>query len=160
MNRLLTAMERFSAKRLTFGGKPVLGEVIVQRDKDDTWINATDKSKKPSEKRMERILDQLSGANIKEFVTKIPAGESDGLKVSVGDESEPNKRVFVFWKNAGKVYARDLKSKRNEAFELAPSVGDALPWSQEAVTQDPAAAAPAAGGGDEHGHGEDDGHGH
>jgi hypothetical protein len=70
-------------------------------------------------------------------------------------------KEFVFWKKGATYYARDVKTTRKEAFEISSTLGDALPWSVAAVTQDPAKpAAPAPVDDDGHGHSDDDGHGH
>lgn len=165
--KLITAMERFNSKRIKFEGKPV-GENFELHSVDGKWTIMPAKAEADAEK-IQSFLDRVSGNRIQEFVegSAIPAGEADGLKVSMGDEQNPTKRQFVFWKSGDKLFARDLQSKRTkEAYRIDPALKDALPWTRDffvkkAAPETAKPAAPAAGAAhDDHSHGGDQGHAH
>jgi hypothetical protein len=128
--KLITSMERFSAKKLEFSGKPLGAQPIQLAQENGKWMNQATKTEVPSD-AMNNLLDQLSGNRIKGFLlgATIPAGEKEGLKVTLSDEKNEAKRQFVFWKKEEKLYAKDLQSKKNEAYLIDSSLSRALPWS-------------------------------
>ena len=128
--KLITSMERFSAKRLEFSGTPVGTPPLVLVNTDGKWLSQLDKTEVDAEK-VQKFLDKLSGNRIKDFVIKnIPAGEERGLRLTLGDDKENAKRQFVFWKSGDKFYARDLTAKRKEAFLIDSAVERELPWDR------------------------------
>jgi hypothetical protein len=131
LSKLITSLERFSIKKLEFSGKPMGDKPLAIVSKDTKWLNAADQSEVNGEK-VQSTLDRISGNRIKEFLTgsAIPAGENDGLHVTLGDDQNPAKRQFVFWKKDGSLYARDLNSPQKEAFLVDSSVIEALPWDR------------------------------
>ncbi|MBC7691038.1 MAG: DUF4340 domain-containing protein [Methylotenera sp.] len=130
LTKLLTTMDRFSAKRIesTLPGSPT-SEVLTQ--KDAKWFKAD--GSEVENAQIQNLLDKLSGNRIKDFVpaSKIPSGESTGVKISLGDEKTPQKRSFVFWKSGEQFYARDLLSQRKEALWVDSAIQDALPWAKD-----------------------------
>lgn len=136
LTKLITAMDRFSAKRLEISGAGWGSNPILFNNQDGKWIKASDKTEVPADK-VTGILDKLSGNKIQEFLTgsAIPIGEKEGLKLTLGDEKTPEKRQLLFWKKESKLYARDLQSKRNEAFQVDPSLIEVLPWNPEFFTK-------------------------
>lgn len=158
LTKLITSMERFSAKRLEFEGPTVGNKPLVVQNNNGKWQFA-DKSDANND-QVQKTLDKLSGNRIREFVSgsSIPAGEKTGLKITLGDDKIPAKRQLVFWKAGAQLYARDLLSKRNEAFIVDPAVQEGLPTNPEYFKQAPApektppAAEKKADSVDEHGH--------
>lgn len=132
LNKLVTSMERFSAKRLEFSGKPVGAEPVVLVSKDGKWSFEKGQGEVNADK-VQSTLEKLSGSRIKDFLTgaAIPAGEKDGLQFSLGDDKNPAKRKYVFWKSGSQLYARDLLSQRKEAFLVDSAVSEGLPWSPD-----------------------------
>jgi hypothetical protein len=130
--KLITSMDRFSAKRLEFGGSLFGESPLILVNSNGKWIKASDKTEVPAEK-VSTVLDKISGNRIQEFLvgSAVPAGEKEGLKVTLGDEKTEARRQLIFWRKEGKLYAKDLQSKRNEVYLVDPSVTDALPWSPD-----------------------------
>ena len=127
LSKLITSLERFTAKRVEFQSKG-LGTPLILNHVDAKWT-FEDKKDVDNEK-VQKTLDKLSGNQIREFLegSKIPSGEASGLKFTLGTDKSPTQRQLVFWKTGGKLYARDLQSKRREAFVVDTSVQDTLPW--------------------------------
>lgn len=130
LSKLITSMERFGAKRVEFAGKPVGAKPLLIKQENSKWILSGEEKSEIDQDKVTGTLDKLSGNRIREFLSGsgIPAGEEEGLKISIGDDSSPAKRQFVFWKKGSRLYARDLLSKRKEAFLVDSAVNDGLPW--------------------------------
>lgn len=157
--KLMTSVERFTAKRLEFSGKPFGAQPLVLENKDGKWLLSG--KAEVSADQVQTSLDKLSGNRIKEFLpeSSIPQGEKEGVTFRLSDEKTSGKREFVFWKNGEKLYARDLQSKRKEAFLIDNAVREALPWSPDFFKKPeaPEAKAPINPA---DGHSEHDGHNH
>lgn len=136
LTKLITSMDRFSAKRLEFSGSQFGSAPLILNQSNGKWIKSSDKTEVPSDK-VNSFLDKISGNRIKEFLTgsAIPSGEKDGLKVTLGDDKTETRKQLLFWRKEGKLYAKDLQSKRNEAYLVDPSIADALPWSADFFTK-------------------------
>ncbi|MFL5811943.1 MAG: DUF4340 domain-containing protein [Bdellovibrionia bacterium] len=132
MAKLLTSLDRFSIKKIELSGKAIGDKPLALDAKDTKWIDAASQTEVNSEK-VQSFLDQFSGRHIQDFLpdSKVPAGEKDGLKITLGDDQNPAKHVFVFWKADGKLYARNLSSARKEAFLVDSTLIDGLPWSRD-----------------------------
>ncbi|MCM2276503.1 MAG: DUF4340 domain-containing protein [Oligoflexia bacterium] len=141
LSKLITTMERFSAKRLEFSGKPLGAQPIVLANADGKWAFA-DKSEADAEK-VQGTLDKLSGNRIKDFLqgAAIPRGQDEGITLSLSDDQGVKRRI-AFWKAGGKLYARDLLSKRDEAFLVDTTTQDGLPW-EAAFFRKTSAASPS-----------------
>ncbi|MCM2323660.1 MAG: DUF4340 domain-containing protein [Oligoflexia bacterium] len=139
LSKLITTMERFSAKRLEFSGKPLGSPPLVLINTDAKWT-LTDKTEVDADK-VQGTLDKLSGNRIKEFLPakSIPKGQEEGLKLTLGDDKAQDKRQLLFWKRDGKLYARDLLSQRNEAFLVDSAVQEGLPWDRNYFKKAPPA---------------------
>jgi hypothetical protein len=148
MSKLVTTIERFSAKRLEFTGKPVGPSSLVLAQTDGKWLFQADKMEADPSK-ITRLLEKLSDSRILDFVSGagVSTGEPEGMQLTLGDEKNPARRHFVFWKKGNQLYARDLQSKRKEVFLLDASFAESLPWEKgyfsKAVTP-VALATPAA----------------
>ncbi len=129
LTKLITTMDRFSAKRLEFSGSPIGDKPLVLVSKDSKWIHESDKSESV-ETKVQSFLDKMSGNRIKEFLSgsAIPTGEAEGVKFTLGDEKGGIKRQVLFWKKDTKLFARDLLSKRAEAFLIDPAIQADIPW--------------------------------
>lgn len=132
LSKLITSLDRFSIKKIEFSGKPMGDKPLTLVSKDTKWVNASNPSEVNGEK-VQMFLDKISGNRIKDFLAAsyVPAGEQDGLKVVLGDDQNPTKHQFIFWKNGEKLYARDLSSAQKEAFLVDSTVIDGLPWSRD-----------------------------
>lgn len=143
LSKLVTSMDRFSAKKLEFSGKPLGPSLLILAQTDGKWETQPDKKEVANDK-VQDTLDKISGNRIKDFLqgSAIPTGEQDGIKLSLGDEKE-TKRQILFWKKGNDLYARDLGSKRNEAFLVDSAMKDALPWDRAFYDKKVEAPAPA-----------------
>lgn len=135
--RLITSLEKYSAKTLTFSGKPMGKSPLIIKNENDQWKFATgdpefDKSEVDASK-IDKFMDRISGKRIKDFLTgkRVPSGEKGGLVFELGQKDAADYRKFVFWQDANHMYAKDLLSKRKEAFKIETAVKDHLPWKRE-----------------------------
>ncbi len=130
--KLMTSMERFSAKKMEFSGNPIGEKPLHFTSSEGKWKNSENPSAFSGDS-LQAILDQLSGNRIQEFLkgTAIPPGQSDGLKITVGDDLIEIQHQWIFWKANGKLYARDLKSNRNEVFLMDSTLEASLPWTKD-----------------------------
>ncbi len=130
MSKLLTSLERYTINRIELAGTPV--DSIVLSQKDSQWSFSTGK-KEVDQSKVQKLLDKLVNSKIEEFLesSKIPAGLQNGIQITLGDEKTHVKHQYVFWKLKDKLYAKDLLSKKKEAYELEHSFMDALPWSKD-----------------------------
>jgi len=128
LSKLMTSLERFTAKKLGFAGKPLGATPVVLTQADGKWQLA-DKSEADAGK-VQTLLERLSGNRIQEFLTgsAIPAGEDGGIVLTVADEKTEAKRKIAFWKVGALLYGRDLLSQRKEAFKIDSQLAEALPW--------------------------------
>lgn len=148
--KVVTSMERFTAKRLEFTGKPLGAAPLTLAQKAGRWENISPGAKAPiDDGRVQTLLDRVSGNRIQEFIPakSVPAGEADGITLALWDEKDPEGksapvRKVIFWKAGGKLYARDPASKRPEAYQVDALIAESLPWSREAFAP-PAAPAPS-----------------
>ena len=137
--KLITSLDRFSARRIELVSKS-LGTVVLM-SKDGKWSFEAAKDEVQQD-RITSLLDKLSGNRVKEFLANGPAPADDALTIQVGDEKTPAKRKMAFWKAGGKIYARDLTSSRKETLVLDTALEPDLPWTRAALlkTSSPAAA--------------------
>jgi hypothetical protein len=145
LSKLVTSMERFTAKRLEFAGKPMGAEPLQLANEDSKWVLLPKKDEAEA-KKVQDLLDKISGNRIKDFLTgaKIPTGEQGGLRLTLGDEKNEKKRQLVFWKSGELLYARDLGSSRKEAFQVDTAIKDALPWQRDFFNKSAPAPQPSA----------------
>ncbi|MCC7441239.1 MAG: DUF4340 domain-containing protein [Bdellovibrionales bacterium] len=166
VTKLLSSMERFGAKKIEFQGKPLGGSPLALEQKGDQWVYAAApeslKGKVPEDSAVQKLLDQMSANRIREFLDVVPAGEAEGLTVTITGDDAAAARRWLLWKHDSRTYARDLKSKRLEAFTIDSLLTEALPWSSGFFSEKPAAPAvdSKAPPAQPQGHGPDDGHGH
>ncbi|HTL12672.1 MAG TPA: DUF4340 domain-containing protein [Bdellovibrionota bacterium] len=148
VTKLISSLERFGAKHLQFEGKPLGGQVLTLDQKNDKWAYAANapaalKGKTPDDSAVQKLLDQLAANRIREFLDSVPAGESDGLTVTITGDDPAAARKWVIWKKDIKVYARDLKAAGKEAYGVDSLLADSLPWTVTGFEAKPAAAAPS-----------------
>jgi hypothetical protein len=150
LNKLITSMDRFTAKKLEFSSDALAPPLLLE-SKDSKWMVAPlpgqGKETEAASDKVQSLLDRLTGNRIKDFLpaSKMPAGIEKGIALTLADEKDPNKRRFIFWKSGENLYARDMSSKRKEAYLVDTAVWEVLPKSrdhfsaQAAQTQQPAA---------------------
>jgi hypothetical protein len=142
LSKLITAMDRFSAKNLKFENA-AFSQPIVLGMKDSKWVegdpSSATKSSIDSDK-IQTLLDKLSSVKIKDFLpaSKAPAGvktDAGALKMTIGDGTNMEKHKLEFWKltekDGQKLYARDLTSGRAEIFLMDNALSEALPWDKD-----------------------------
>ena len=129
-SKLITSMDRFGAKKVEFSGES-LKEPLVLENSDGKWTRSPKKEEIADEK-LQDLLEKLSGNRIREFYSgsSIPAGEKTGIQFTLVDEKNEVKRHLVFWKQADRLYARDLLSKKPEAYLVDTLLREVLPWDQ------------------------------
>lgn len=140
--KLITSMERFSAKKLSFSGKPLGSEPVVLVNTDGKWVIEKTKADVQPEK-VQTLLEKLSGNRIQDFISSSAAKGSpkEGIELTLSDEKNDAKRRFVFWKNEGKLYAQDLlkvsHGKPEEVLVVDSSIQDGLPWAADFFKKSP-----------------------
>ncbi|MBI4925447.1 MAG: DUF4340 domain-containing protein [Bdellovibrio sp.] len=133
LTKLITNMERYQIKNIEVTGS-VLGDKKISLHQKEAKCKALSELKELNKEidndKVNSLLDKLSSTKIKDFLksTEIPTGAHEGINLSFGDEKTQGKRKFLFWKKDDKLYARDLISKRQEAFLVENTLKDTLPW--------------------------------
>jgi hypothetical protein len=139
LSKLITAMDRFSAKNLKFEGGS-LPQPIVLNIKDSKWIQDANAKGTIDSDKIQTLLDKLSSSKIVNFVPLAQApsvlkGNTGSLKITIGDGTNMEKHRFEFWKvvekDGNKLYVRDLNSKRPEVFLMDNQLSEALPWAPD-----------------------------
>jgi hypothetical protein len=142
LSKLITSMDRFTAKKIEFTGKPIGDPPLVLNNKDGKWTSVPFEGVAPERQevdtaRVADLLDKLSGNRIRDFLSgsAIPAGQDDGLIMTIyGDDPKGGpKRKLVFWKKGELLYARNLLAapgtpEAKEAMQVDPAVATPLPW--------------------------------
>lgn len=149
LSKLVTTMDRFGSKKIEFTGKPMGSAPLLLAQKDGKWQLPSNDGGEADSDKIQTLLDKLSGSKIQDFLheTHIPTGEQEGVQVTLLDEKDVKKRSFVFWKGQNsqkdKLFARDLLTKRKEAFLVDSDLRNALPWARDFFKKPiPAAASP------------------
>ena len=143
--KLITSLDRFTAKRLEVSGAAIGEKAIVLTQDAGKWMLAPEKKEVDAEK-VQRLLDRLTGNRIKDFLpaAKAPAIK-DGLQIALGDEKKDVKRQILFWKKGGKLYGKDLLStRRGEVFLIDSILMDELPWNRAFFDKADPTASPSA----------------
>ena len=124
-NLLLTQGEKVLITRMRLEGKayPSPAEFSYEGSK---WVQKNAEPKLDSGK-VQGLLDLMATEHSPEIRTPAPAPKGDTLTISMGDEKNPNKFSYQIHESAGKLYARDLLSKLNEAFLLSDSLKNSFP---------------------------------
>jgi hypothetical protein len=139
LSKLITAMDRFSAKNLKFEGGS-LPQPVVLNMKDSKWVQEANAKGTVDSDKIQTLLDKLSSLKIVSFLPLAQApsvlkGNTGSLKMTIGDGTNMEKHKFEFWKvvekDGSKLYARDLTSKRPEIFLMDNQLTEALPWAQD-----------------------------
>jgi hypothetical protein len=144
LGKLITSMDRFSAKKIKFEGAS-LPQPINLSIKDTKWLDSADAKISIDSDKVQNLLDKLSSTRVKDFIplnkvgADVQKGESKALKFNLGDDTNAEKHRLEFWKLSGKeglkLYARDLTSDRKEIFLMDNSLSEALPWDKNTFTK-------------------------
>ena len=134
-SRLLTPMEQFTIKGVEVSHPSLGSSPIAMRNVDGKWTSPAHPDL-PQDK-IQGLLEQLGKSKIQGFLTsgKIPAGEKDGLELTLENDRGEIKKKWLIWKKNGQTLARDLASKRAEAMILDPAVEQTLPWTKDFFSQ-------------------------
>ena len=125
--KLVTSVERYTARYLEFSGKTLGAQPIKLQNDLGKW-SRSDKVAIDSD-RVQLLLDRISGNRIRDFVSgPPPAGDDQGLTLTLSTEDTPGKRKYLFWRANSNLYARDLNSKRREVLLIDPATSEGLPW--------------------------------
>ena len=132
--KLITSMDRFSAKRMELKGSGIGNIPWVLLNKDSKWSVEGDPKEQIDSEKVQNFLDRLASSKILEFITKNPPDISGGLEMTIGDDALAQKRKLLFWrvveKTGPKLYAKDLLSARKEVFLMDNTLTDAVPWEK------------------------------
>jgi hypothetical protein len=60
-----------------------------------------------------------------------PGSKGESVRVTVGDEKNPSKFAYEIYVAKDKAWARDLNSKRNEAYELESALKNLVPFKPD-----------------------------
>lgn len=139
LSKLMTSVERYTAKKIEMRGH-ALGETpLVLTNKDGNWTfdskEKVESGKTVDPEKMQALLEKLSSNQIIEFIPiqsagSLPKEAASGVTYTVFEDGSDKKREFLIWKFADKVFAKDLMSARKELFRLDPSVKDKLLWER------------------------------
>jgi hypothetical protein len=135
LSKLITPMDRFGAKRLEFSSTIFGTSPWTLANKDGKWAVDGHPSETVNAEKIQGFLDHLTAAKIQLFVTKdMPKPSAEALTFTLGDDSNPQKRKVVFWRELSKLgqklYAKDLLSQRNEVFLMDNSLTAEIPWDK------------------------------
>jgi hypothetical protein len=132
LSKLVTSMDKFSAKRLELSSAGLGPTPWVLVSKDSKWQSGA--GEPIDSEKVQNFLDHLGSAKIQDFIAKALPQESGGLQITLGDDSNPAKRKIALWraaeKTGQKLYAKDLLSGRKEVFLMDNSLSEALPWDK------------------------------
>lgn len=133
LSRLVPSLERFNMKSIRFSGKGLPEGTLELLNKDSKWFFGPDSKEEADGEKVQRFLDDLTGPRIRGFGTLTAAGgdPTSGIELLTGDDKGPERRKIRFWKSEKKLFARDLLSKREEAYELDSALGTSLPWIKD-----------------------------
>jgi hypothetical protein len=144
LSKLITPMDRFSAKKLSFEGAQ-LSKPISLGMKDAKWFDSLDPNDTIDSEKVQSLLDKLSSTRTKDFIPMANAkaavlkAESNSLKMTLGDDTQAEKKRLEFWKvidkSGSELYARDLASPRKELFLIDFALSEALPWDKNTFTK-------------------------
>jgi hypothetical protein len=128
LSKLLTSNDRFSIRKIRISGGPIGKNALSFLQKEAHWV--LESGKAIESKKVSDLLDRLSGNRIQDFVAAAPSSlENAGLTVELLDEKGEARRKLGFWKDAGSLWARDLKSARKEKLKVDRAIEEALPWT-------------------------------
>jgi hypothetical protein len=130
LSKLITSVDRFGAKKLEFTSKALGATPLTLSGEAGKWTQSD--GTVVSDQKIQATLDKLSGGRVREFLpaAQTPTGEADGTQVTLWTDTANGaapKRHLVFWKNGGKLYARDLLSSSKDAFLVDMTIQDGLP---------------------------------
>lgn len=131
--KLMTSLERYSAKKLQFKGKSLGETPLVYSYEDSKWKEDQKSADVTDSDKIQKLLDKLSGNRIQEFLndSKITRDEAHGLELSLLESDGKEKRKYFFWQKSGKLYAKDLLSGRKETYQLDSTLIEGLPWKRD-----------------------------
>jgi hypothetical protein len=138
MSKLIATTDRVMANKIVLSGASLEGPALtLVKDKAMNWAlenpEITEyKGKTVDQQKVSRLLDQLSGPRIQDFLKtsgypEAAAAEKEGLKIVLSTEDKPESRKLTIWSFGGRWFARDLTSKRGEIFRLDDQVKSVLP---------------------------------
>lgn len=146
--KLVTATERFTAKKLSFSGAGLGKDPLVILNTDAKWVDQATQ-KEVDNAKLQNLLDKVSGNRIKEYLPSAPGeaqSQAQGLRLTLFGDKDEKKREILFWKSGDKLYAKDLLAKRKETYLIDPAVTAALPWERNFFNPAPPQASPTPAG--------------
>lgn len=134
MSKLITSVDRYATKKISFESSLLGAPPLSMSNGDLGWILDGDTKKLAlDQQKVQQVLDRISGNRIRDYVVgaNIPAGQADGMTVTLGDSTNPIKRKFLFWKNGSDLYAKDLMGKNSNALLVDASIWEVLPRTRD-----------------------------
>lgn len=124
---LFTDAEKVTATRMKVEAKGYSASPEFQYN-GKNWT-AVDPTKNWEPAIASKLIDIFAITRIKDFVSPPPAGK-ELMKISIGDEKNPNKFHYSIVEVKDNLYARNLNEKNNEAYLMESSMKLALPKSE------------------------------
>jgi hypothetical protein len=125
---LLTDAEKVTATKLKAESK-TYSSTLVFESTGGNW-KAKDASKNLDPTIASKLIGLLAVTRIQDFVSPAPAGQ-EIMQLTIGDDKKEDKFKFSFYSVKGKLYAKNLNSKSNEAFLLEDAMMNALPKDEK-----------------------------
>jgi len=126
LSRLLASMDRFNTREISFSSTALGKSPVLWKQQEGKWTTTAAGGSAGADK-IAGILDRLSGNRIQSFTPHLKHS-TDELQITLKNEAGATLRQLGFWREGGKLFARDLLSKRAETFELDPALASGLPW--------------------------------
>jgi hypothetical protein len=132
-NLLLTQVEKTFSNRFKLEGKAWALPVEFHHD-GKTWIQQTGEgrlSEKLDGEKLKGFLDQMASSHSPGMTSPAHGSKGESVRVTVGDEKNPSKFAYEIYVAKDKAWARDLNSKRNEAYELESALKNLVPFKPD-----------------------------
>ncbi len=124
-NLLLTQGEKVLITRVRLEGKTYSPPAEFNYE-GSKWAQKTAEPKLDPGK-VQGLIDLMATEHCPEIKTPAPAPKGDDLTIHLGDEKNPKKFTYRIYESGGKLFARDLLSRLNEAFLLPDSMKNSFP---------------------------------
>jgi hypothetical protein len=130
-NLLITDAEKIGMTRMKLEGKAYAIPAEFNLKGKNWELKSPDSKMDPS--NLGTFLDKLASGHSPLIVSPAPPTGPDSVILSLGDDQNPAKFRFQVYTSPKdkKIYARDLTSNRNEAFELESGLKNSFPFSPD-----------------------------
>jgi hypothetical protein len=147
LSRLISSVDRFSTQEILFSQSKLFEKEIRLLNRESKWVIDSQGGIEADPDKVNQVLDKVSGNRIQDFLNQAPAGQDEGITVTLKDGGGKIRKQLVFWKKGDLVYARDLGDQKAGVFQVDTAIWASLPQKAthfEAKPKDPKAT-PAPG---------------